>query len=75
MIIVGYLITFSYIIMAMFVSLRLESDSDSYDKEGRKHKAMISACWILFAPIVIIYTIISFIKKVGRNKALDCKRQ
>jgi archaellum biogenesis protein FlaJ (TadC family) len=59
---VGYLIIFLYILMVMFVSMVLESDSDSYDKESRKQKSMISACWILFAPIAIIYLIIMIIK-------------
>ena len=59
---VGYLILFLYILIGFFVSLVLESDSDSYDKESRKQKTMISACWILFAPIAIIYLIIMIIK-------------
>ena len=60
--IVGNLLVFLYISIAFFVSLVLESDSDSYDKESRKQKTMISACWILFAPIAIIYLIIKIIK-------------
>ena len=59
---VGYLILFLYISIAFFVSLVLEEDSDSYDKESRKQKTMISACWILLAPIAIIYLIIMIIK-------------
>ena len=60
--VVGHLITFLYILMVMFVSMVLESDSDSYDKESRKQKSIISVCWILFAPIAIIYLIIMIIK-------------
>ena len=60
--VVGYLIVFLYILMVMFVSMVLESDSDSYDKEYRKQKGMISACWIFFAPFAIIYLIIMIIK-------------
>jgi TRAP-type C4-dicarboxylate transport system permease large subunit len=63
---VGYLITFLYILMVMFVSMVLESDSDSYDKESRNQKSMISACWILFAPIAIIYLIIMIIKNKSK---------
>ena len=59
---VGYLILFLYISIGFFVSLVLEEDSDSYDKESRKQKDMISACWIFFAPIAIIYLIIMIIK-------------
>lgn len=57
---VGYLIIFLYILMVMIVSMVLESDSD--DKESRKQKSIISVCWILFAPIAIIYLIIMIIK-------------
>ena len=57
---VGYLITFLYILMVMFVSMVLESDS--YDKESRRQKNIISVCWILLAPIAIIYLIIMIIK-------------
>ena len=60
--IVGYLIVFLYILMVIFVSMFLESDSDSYDKESRKQKSIISVCWILFAPIAIIYLIIMIVK-------------
>ena len=60
--IVGYLIVFLYILMVLFVSIVLESDCDSYDKESRKQKSMISACWILFVPIAIIYLIIMIVK-------------
>lgn len=64
---VGYLITFLYILMVIFVSIVLESNSDSYDKESRKQKDMISACWILLAPITIIYLIINYRKDVTRR--------
>ena len=60
--IVGYLIVFLYILMVLFVSMVLETDSDSYDKESRKQKSIISVCWILFAPIAIIYLIIMIVK-------------
>lgn len=53
--------------MVIFVSIVLESDSDSYDKESRKQKDMISACWILLAPITIIYLIINYRKDVTRR--------
>lgn len=60
--IVGYLIVFLYILMVIIVSMVLESDSDSYDKESRRQKTFISLCWILFAPIAIIYLIIMIVK-------------
>lgn len=60
--IVGYLIVFLYIFMVIIVSMVLETDSDSYDKESRKQKSIISVCWILFAPIAIIYLIIMIVK-------------
>jgi heme/copper-type cytochrome/quinol oxidase subunit 2 len=60
--IVGYLIVFLYILMVIIVSIASESDSDSYDKESRKQKSIISVCWILFAPIAIIYLIIMIVK-------------
>ena len=59
---VGYLILFLYVSIGFYISIVLEEDSDSYDKESRKQKTMISACWILFAPIAIIYLIIMIIK-------------
>lgn len=58
----GYLFVFLYILMVLFVSMVLESDCDSYDKESRKQKSIISVCWILFAPIAIIYIIIMIVK-------------
>lgn len=60
--IVGYLIVFLYIFMVIIVSMVLETDSDSYDKESRKQKSIISVCWILFAPFAIIYLIIMIVK-------------
>ncbi len=66
--IVGYLIVFLYILMVMIVSAVLETDSDSYDKEARKQKAFMSVCWILFAPIAIIYLIIIIVKNKRYSK-------
>lgn len=60
--ILAYLIVFLYILIAIIVNMVLIIDSDSYDKESRKHKDIISVCWILFVPIAIIYLIIMIVK-------------
>lgn len=61
--ILAYLIVFLYILIAIIVNMvLLINDSDSYDKKYRKHIDIISVCWILFAPIAIIYLIIMIVK-------------